>query len=54
MDGLQQLTHILDNFLACLQLRFELSQFDEPQGALFELTQTSIVREHQTRFESSH
>lgn len=41
------------NFLHALQFHFGPSQFDDPQGALFKITQTSIVWEYQTQFEST-
>lgn len=39
------------NFLHSLQTRFAPSQFEDPQGALFKLTQTSSVQEYQCQFE---
>lgn len=39
------------NFLHSLRIRFVPSQFEDPQGALFKLTQTIIVCDYQTQFE---
>lgn len=39
------------NFLHALRIRFAPSQFEDPQGALFKLQQTSTVRDYQTQFE---
>lgn len=40
------------NLLHSLHTRFSPSQFDDPQDALFKLTQTSSVREYQCQFEN--
>lgn len=40
------------NFLHSLQTRFQPSQFDNSQGALFKLTQTTSIREYQRQLES--
>jgi len=39
-------------FLRALELRFAPSELEDPQGALFKLTQTSSVREYQAQFEN--
>lgn len=39
------------NFLHSFRIPFAPSQFDDPQGALFKLQQTTVVREYQTQFE---
>lgn len=38
--------------LNSLKIRFAPSQFDDPEGALFKLTQTSTVCEYQCQFET--
>lgn len=40
------------NFVHALQIQFGPSHFDDPQGALFKLTQKITVREYQTQSES--
>lgn len=42
-----------NNLLPALQIRVAPSQFEDqdPQGSLFKLTQTSIVREYHTQFQ---
>jgi len=39
-------------FLRTLELRFAPSKFDDPQGALFKLTQIASVREYKAQFEN--
>lgn len=39
------------NFLHALRFSFALYQFENPQGALFKLSQTSLVCDYQTQFE---
>lgn len=40
------------NFFHALRIHFAPSQFDDPNGALFKLTQTTTVWEYQTQFEA--
>jgi hypothetical protein len=39
-------------FLHALEIRFAPSQYEDPKGALFKLTQTTTVKEYQAKFES--
>jgi len=39
-------------FLRSLELRFATSYFDDPQGALFKLSQTDSVRDYQAKFKN--
>ncbi|GAU26218.1 hypothetical protein TSUD_354400 [Trifolium subterraneum] len=39
-------------FLHALEIRFAPSQYADPKGALFKLSQTTTVKEYQTQFES--
>lgn len=39
-------------FLHALQMRFAPSQFEDPQKALFKLTETTSVRDYQSQFKS--
>lgn len=47
MDVLEQPTYFMDKFLHALQLRFGPSHFDDPQGSLFQLTQTTTDKDNQ-------
>ncbi|PNX62323.1 hypothetical protein L195_g061091, partial [Trifolium pratense] len=38
-------------FLHALEIRFAPSQYEDPKGALFKLTQTASVKDYQTQFE---
>ncbi|PNY17392.1 Ty3/gypsy retrotransposon protein [Trifolium pratense] len=40
------------NFLHALEIRFAPSQYEDPKGTLFKLTQTTTVKEYQAQFES--
>lgn len=51
MDVQQRTNCVLGHSLQALQLRFAPSEFEDPQGVLFKLTQTSLVMEYQTQFE---
>jgi hypothetical protein len=39
-------------FLHALEIRFAPSQYEDPKGALFKLTQTSTVKEYEAQFET--
>lgn len=42
----------MTQFLHALQMCFAPSQFDDSQGAFFNLTQTTTVHDYQSQFES--
>lgn len=40
------------NYYILLEIRFALSQYDDPQGSLFKLSQQSSIADYQTKFET--
>lgn len=46
------LLHSWQTFLHALQLRFALSQYEDPKGALFKLCHTTIAKDYQNTFET--